>query len=108
MKSTKDPDEIKHPDRRTGFNRRWIKSDYSGQDRRKVKDRRLGLPVRELLVTKDFDTQKMVGFEKLVVSTTIQLEAITRLLLRNNIIKEDELLEMIKQIQSEYSGEMNI
>jgi hypothetical protein len=47
----------------------------------------------------------MVGFEKLLVSTTIQLEAITRLLLQKEIIKEEELLEMMNRIQSEYQGE---
>jgi len=102
MKRPKITVDIKHIERRSGFNRRWIKSDYSGQERRRVKDRREGLPFRDLLVSEDFDTKKMVGFEKLLVSTTIQLEAITRLLLQKGMIKEDELLEMMNQIQSEY------
>ncbi|MBW2491514.1 MAG: hypothetical protein JRE65_10245 [Deltaproteobacteria bacterium] len=102
MKSPKIHVDSKHLDRRSGFNRRWIKSDYSGQERRSGKDRREGLQVKDLLVSEDFDTKKMVGFEKLLVSTTIQLEAITRLLLQKRIIKEEELLEMMNQIQSEY------
>jgi len=102
MKGHKTPADIKQPDRRSGFNRRWIKSDYKGQERRRVKDRREGMPFKDLLVTEDLDTKKMVGFEKLLVSTTIQLEAITRLLLQKGIIKEEELLEMMNQIQSEY------
>jgi hypothetical protein len=102
MKSPKIPVDIKHQDRRSGFNRRWIKSDYSGQERRSVKDRREGLQVKDLLVSEEIDTKKMVGFEKLLVSTTIQLEAITRLLLQKGIIKEEELLEMMNQVQSEY------
>ncbi len=105
MKSPKTPADIKQPDRRSGFNRRWIKSDYNGQERRRVEDRREGLPFKDLLVSEDLDTKKMVGFEKLLVSTTIQLEAITRLLLQKEIIKEEELLEMMNQIQSEYQGE---
>jgi len=102
MKRPKISIDIQQMDRRSGFNRRWIKSDYSGQEKRKVRDRREALPVKDLLVFEDLDTKKMVGFEKLLVSTTIQLEAITRLLLQKAIIREEELLEMMKQVQSEY------
>ena len=102
MKRPKISIDIQQLDRRSGFNRRWIKSDYSGQEKRKIKDRREAPPVNDLLVFEDLDTKKMVGFEKLLVSTTIQLEAITRLLLQKAIIKEGELLEMMKQVQSEY------
>ena len=102
MKRPKISIDIQQLDRRSGFNRRWIKSDYSGQEKRKVRDRREALPVKDLLVFEDLDTKKMVGFEKLLVSTTIQLEAITRLLLQKAIIREEELLEMMKQVQSEY------
>jgi hypothetical protein len=48
------------------------------------------------------DPKKMVGIEKLVVSTTIQLEAITRLLVEKDIVEEKELYEMIKRVQIEY------
>ena len=102
MKRPKLRVDIKHLDRRSGFNRRWIKSGYTGQERRRAKDRRKGLPVGDLLVSKEYDTKKMVGLEKLLVSNTIQLEAITRLLLQKGVIKEVELLEMMSQIQSEY------
>ena len=108
MKNSKIPVDIEHLDRRSGFNRRWIKSNYSGQERRSVKDRREGLQVKDLLVSEDIDTKKMVGFEKLLVSTTIQLEAITRLLLQTGMIKEEELLEMMNQIQSEYHSNIRI
>jgi hypothetical protein len=102
MKNPKFRIDIKHLERRSGFNRRWIKSDYSGQERRTVKDRRDGRPFQDLLRPEDLDTHKIVGFEKLLVSTTIQLEAITRLLLQKGMIEEEELLEMMNQIQSEY------
>ena len=102
MKNPKFRIDIKHLERRSGFNRRWIKSDYSGQERRTVKDRRDRRPFQNLLPPEDLDTKKIVGFEKLLVSTTIQLEAITRLLLQKGMIEEEELLEMMNQIQSEY------
>jgi hypothetical protein len=108
MKSPKITVDLKHRDRRSGFNRRWIKSDYSGQERRGVQDRREGLPVKDLLVSEDLDTKKMAGLEKLLVSTTIQLEAITRLLLQKGILKEEEVLETMNQIQSEYHGNIKI
>ena len=104
MKSPKFPVDIKYLDRRSGFNRRWIKSNYSGQERRRVKDRREGRPFQDLLLSEDLDTRKIAGFEKLLVSTTIQLEAITRLLLKKGVIEEEELLKMMNQIQSEYSS----
>ena len=102
MKNPKFRIDIKHLERRSGFNRRWIKYDYSGQERRTVKDRRDERPFQDLLLPGDLDTKKIVGFEKLLVSTTIQLEAITRLLLQKGMIEEEELLEMMNQIQSEY------
>jgi len=108
MKSPKISIDIQHLDRRSGFNRRWIKSDYSGQEKRKIKDRREAPPVKDLLVFENLDTKKMLGFEKLLVSTTIQLEAITRLLLQKEIIKEEELLEMMNHVQSEYHGHIKI
>ena len=102
MKNPKFRIDIKHLERRSGFNRRWIKSDYSGKERRTVKDRRDGRPFQDLLLPEDLDAKKIVGFEKLLVSTTIQLEAITRLLLQKGMIEEEELMEMMNQIQSEY------
>ena len=102
MKNPKFRIDIKHLERRSGFNRRWIKSDYSGQERRTVKDRRDGHPFQDLPLSEDLDSRKIAGFEKLLVSTTIQLEAITRLLLQKRMIEEEELLEMMNQIQAEY------
>ena len=102
MKRPKFRVDIKNLDRRSGFNRRWIKSDYSGQDRRRVSDRREGRPFQDLILPENLDKKKMAGFQKLLVSSTIQLEALTRLLLQKGIIDEQELIEMMNQIQSEY------
>ena len=102
MKSPNSPSNLKRQDRRSGFNRRWIKSDYCGEERRKVKDRREGLSPKDALVPQDHNSKKMAGLEKLMVTTTIQLEAVTRLLLEKGIIEEKELLEMMKRVQSDY------
>ena len=104
MKHNKSPKSTQHVDRRSGFNRRWIKSHYSGEERRSGKDRREGLPTKDLSVPDDLDSKKMIGFEKLLVSGTIQLEAITRILLDKGMIQEPELREMIKKIQTEYQS----
>lgn len=102
MIDTTSPIYSRRRDRRSGFNRRWIKSNYSGEERRSGKDRREGLPVKDLPVPGDLDLKKQVGYEKLLISNTIQLEAVTRLLLEKGIIKDNELLEMIRLVQSEY------
>ena len=49
-------------------------------------------------------SHKIIGLEKLMVSNTIQLEAVTRLLLQKGIIAEDELLEMMKTVQAAYQA----
>ena len=89
-------------DRRSGFNRRWIKSQYGGEERRSGRDRREGVPTNDLPVPGDLEIRKEAGYEKLLVTNTIQLEAITRILLEKGIINDQELLDMIKQVQSEY------
>ena len=53
-------------------------------------------------VPEDSESKKLVGLERLLVSNTIQLEAVTRLLLEKGILEEDELLAMMKKVQSEY------
>ena len=90
-------------DRRSGINRRWIKTSYSGEERRKTVDRRLGLPTPKLPVPEDEKSRKLVGIEKILYTSAVQLEAVTRLLLEKGIIREQELLEMMQKVQSEYS-----
>jgi hypothetical protein len=62
---------------------------------------------RRLPIPEDSESKKLVGMEKLLVSNTIQLEAVTRLLLEKGIIEEDELLAMMKAVQSEYQNNQN-
>ena len=107
MADPKSPIYRRNKDRRSAFNRRWIKSDYKGRDRRTGKDRREELPIedlptKDLPVPEDFDPKKKAGLEKLLVSNTIQLEALTRILLDKGYIKEEELMEMMNKIQAEY------
>jgi hypothetical protein len=93
-------------DRRSRLDRRWIKAKYQGEERRSGKDRRSEISLqdinRDLPVPKKSESKKMVGLEKLTVSNTIQLEVITRLLLKKGIIEENELMSMMKTVQMEY------
>ncbi|MBT8366869.1 MAG: hypothetical protein KJP23_19440 [Deltaproteobacteria bacterium] len=95
-------------DRRSHLDRRWIKSRYQGEERRSGEDRRSEIEFkdlnRDLPLPKDSESKKLVGLEKLLVSNTIQLEAVTRLLLEKGIIEEDELLAIMKTVQSEYQN----
>jgi hypothetical protein len=106
MTDTKSPLHRRQSDRRSRIDRRWIKSRYHGEERRNGKDRRTEIEYKgldkDLPVPEDSDSKKLVGLEKLMVSNTIQLEAVTRLLLEKGIVEEDELLAMMKLVQTEY------
>jgi hypothetical protein len=108
MTSSKTPMHRRPSDRRSRLDRRWIKSHYQGEERRNGKDRRSEIELKDwssdLPVPDDSESKKLVGLEKLLVSNTIQLEAVTRLLLEKGIIEEDELLGIMKRVQSEYQN----
>ena len=106
MTHPKSPFHRRQNDRRSRIDRRWIKSRYQGEERRSGNDRRTEIEYKgldkKLPVPEDSDSQKLVGLEKLVVSNTIQLEAVTRLLLEKGILEKDELLTTMKMVQAEY------
>ena len=107
MTHSKLPFHSQQSERRSYIERRWIKSSYQGEERRSGKDRRAkfenkGQINRGLPVPEDSDTKELVGFEKLLVSYTIQLEAVTRLLLDKGILDKNELLATMKMVQTEY------
>jgi len=104
MADPKSPIYSRNKDRRSAFNRRWIKADYEGEERRSGKDRREELAAKDLPVPEDVDAKKRTGLEKLLVSNTIQLEALTRILLDTGYVKEEELMDMMNRIQAEYHG----
>ena len=106
MTSPKSSRHRRQSDRRSRLDRRWIKSHYQGEERRSGKDRRSEIEFKELNrglpVPEDSESKKLVGLEKLLVSNTIQLEAVTRLLLEKGILDEEELLAMMKTIRAQY------
>ena len=104
MADPKSPIYSRNQDRRSTLNRRWIKSDYSGRERRSGEDRREDLPTKDLPVPEEFESKKRTGLEKLLVSNSIQLEALTRILLDKGYITEEELMKMMNKIQVEYQS----
>jgi hypothetical protein len=101
MTGSKIPLSIRQKERRSGLNRRWIKTSYRGDERRSGHDRRSEPSPANLPVPKNNDPKKIESFEKLLLSGPVQLEAIIRLLLEKGIIEEEELFEMIKKVQRE-------
>jgi len=104
MANPKSPIYSRNQGRHSTFNRRWIKSDYKGKERRGGKDRREKLPAKTLPVPEDFDSKQGTGLEKLLVSNAIQLEALTRILIDKGYVYEEELIDMMNKIQVEYQN----
>jgi hypothetical protein len=105
MKELKPPLFIQRKERRSGLNRRWIKTSYSGADRRSGYDRRSEPGPPTVGVAEKSEPLEMLGLEHLLVSGIIQLEAITRLLLEKGIVEEEELYEMIKRVQTAFQNQ---
>ena len=110
MKDSNSPLHTQSRDRRSRLDRRWIKARYQGEERRSGKDRRseveLKDPNRDLPIPEKAGSRKMEGLERLLFSNTIQLEAVTRLLIDKGILREDELVAVMKTIQAEYQRNM--
>lgn len=49
----------------------------------------------------------LADVEELLVSNTIQLDAITQLLIQNGIISEEEFFDMLQKVQTEYKRKDN-
>jgi len=108
MKAFKSSNRSRQGDRRSRIDRRWIKTQYHGEERRSGIDRRSEIEIRglnrNLPAPSTSEPKKIDGLERLMVSNTIQLEAVTRLLLEKGIFEEEELLSMMKRVQLEYKN----
>jgi hypothetical protein len=95
-------DTPKEAERRSGLNRRWIKAPYDGVDRRRGGDRR-----NESAPGDPFDpgmsaAERAQSLEKLLLSTTVRLEALTRLLVSKGVLSPEELADVLRDMQAEY------
>ncbi len=102
-KDTFDADGPPKKDRRSGLDRRWIKAPYKGQDRRSGRSRRRQSdPPKHPFLPLSPPPGDSAGLEKLLVSASLQLEAVTRLLLKNGLISQEDLHRVIAEVQAEY------
>ncbi len=53
-------------------------------------------------MAEQLDPNELVSFRELLISNTIQLDTVTRLLIEKGIITEEEVFAKLKQVQSEY------
>ena len=98
-------DTKKASERRSGLNRRWIKAPYEGEERRSGKDRRHALPHSLSSDPTASDAARSDSLEKLIISTTVRLEALARLLVEKGILSREELAEMLRAMQAEYDSQ---
>lgn len=98
-------DTMKAPERRSGLNRRWIKSPYEGEERRSGKDRRNPLPQEQTSDPMVSAAERTESLEKLLLATTVRLEALARLLVEKGILNHAELADMLRAIQAEYHSQ---
>jgi hypothetical protein len=89
-------------ERRSGLNRRWIKAPYTGVERRRGRDRRNEDP--QAMEDALSPAERTEALEKLLLSTTVHLEALARLLVTKGIMTRAELMDMLKAIQDEYQN----
>ncbi len=48
------------------------------------------------------DQDQLVTFEELLISNTIQIDAVTQLLIEKGFFTKEEFFEMLKKVQMEY------
>ena len=88
-------------DRRSGLNRRWIKTAYQGVERRSGGDRRIELPGAERPVS-PAGADRIDTLEKLLLSTTLRLEALARILVEKRILTHEELRNTLQSIHEAF------
>jgi len=53
-------------------------------------------------MTTRLDEKETVTFKELLISEMIQVEALTRLLIRKGVISQEEYTDMLRRVQDEY------
>jgi len=89
-------------ERRSGLNRRWIKAPYDGVERRSGSDRRGFTPSPASLDPSASVAERTESLERLLLSTTVRLEALARLLVDKGVLNPEDLAEMLRSMQAEY------
>jgi hypothetical protein len=58
----------------------------------------------ELQMAEKLDPDELVSFRELLISNTIQLDVVTRVLIEKGIITDDEFFVKLKKVQMEYES----
>jgi hypothetical protein len=58
-------------------------------------------------MAQELDQDELVSFRELLISNTIQLDVVTRVLIEKGIITDEEFLVKLKQVQMEYESKDN-
>ena len=55
-------------------------------------------------MSEQLDQNELVSFRELLISNTIQLDVVTRVLIEKGIITDEEFFTKLKQVQMEYKS----
>ena len=58
-------------------------------------------------MAQQLNQDELVSFRELLISNTIQLDVVTRVLIEKGIITDDEFFAKLKQVQMEYKSKDN-
>ncbi len=58
-------------------------------------------------MAEQLDRKELVSFRELLISNSIILEAVTRLLIEKGIITDEEFVVKLKEVQMEYKSKDN-
>ena len=58
-------------------------------------------------MAEQLDQDELVSFRELLISNTIQLDTVSRLLIEKGIITDEEFFDKLKQVQMEYKSKDN-
>lgn len=94
--------EASDKERRSGLNRRWIKAPYDGVERRRGQDRRGESAFEAPAATADSVPERDESLEALLVSTSVRLEALARLLVEKGVLSHQELVDALRAMQRDY------
>jgi hypothetical protein len=92
---------VQEGERRSGLNRRWIKSDYQGLERRKGRDRRQEpIPEGPEAGVPEIARPAPEALDELVLANAIRLEALVRLLEKKGLLDSEELAEAADAVRA--------
>jgi hypothetical protein len=59
---------------------------------------------KRIQMAQKLDQDELVSFRELLISNTIQLDVVTRVLIEKGIITDEEFFAKLKQVQMEYKS----